>query len=320
MSMSVRQLKAEIHDLELIIHEKNKAIQGLEKRLAKSESNLKAARASAKARKSGADRKTASHVPGADRLADKGVQTLGWAQTQLLDDMFDDSLVVRPVDSFQQLHQLSGSMSELSLGSIDSPRKEENAQYNSKAQDNRRGQSLGGARQERAELLSRLKLPPSPRGPGVGASDAAPSRGRRSVAEAPALKKGNGRPGQGRVKRRDRDMRGLSERLQQHTRSSLPKAGTWSGSDGESPRKPPLVGRKMPWEEVIQVCAPIQPSPTPREGGKWIKLTISSPSSCLGAEDHQAGRRHPDGMGWVVDPKRVNFLLQLSIDTSMRPL
>ena len=254
MSMSVRQLKAEIHDLELIIHEKNKAIQGLEKRLAKSESNLKAARASAKARKSGADRKTASHVPAADRLADKGVQTLGWAQTQLLDDMFDDSLVVRPVDSFQQLHQLSGSMSELSLGSIDSPRKEENAQYNSKAQDNGRGQSLGGARQERAELLSRLKLPPSPRGPGVGASDAAPSRGRRSVAQAPTLRKGNGRPGQGRVKRRDRDMRGLSERLQQHTRSSLPKAGTWSGSDGESPRKPPLVGRKMPWEEVIQVC------------------------------------------------------------------
>ena len=165
--MSVRQLKAEIHDLELIIHEKNKAIQGLEKRLAKSESNLKAARASAKARKSGADRKTASHVPAADRLADKGVQTLGWAQTQLLDDMFDDSLVVRPVDSFQQLHQLSGSMSELSLGSIDSPRKEENAQYNSKAQDNGRGQSLGGARQERAELLSRLKLPLSPSGPGV---------------------------------------------------------------------------------------------------------------------------------------------------------
>ena len=64
--------------------------------------------------------------------------------------------------------------------------------------------------------------------------------------------------------------------------------------------------------------APIHPSPggtTPRDGGQWVELTISSPSSCLGAENHQAGRRHPDGMGWVVDPKRVNFLLQLSIDT-----
>ena len=82
MSMSVRQLKAEIHDLELIIHEKNKAIQGLEKRLAKSESNLKAARASAKARKSGTDRKTASHVPAANRLADQGLNPRSWGASK----------------------------------------------------------------------------------------------------------------------------------------------------------------------------------------------------------------------------------------------